>query len=353
MSYRAPTDEMRFVLDTVVGLDRILALPGFEEVTPDLVDAVLAEAARLAETAIAPLDEEGDRNPPVLGEGGVRTSPAFGRAYAAFRDGGWNAVPFPQAIGGQGLPWSVAFAVQEMWQSASMAFGLCPLLNQAAIELLATHADPALRERFLPRLVSGEWTGTMDLTEPQAGSDLGAIRTLATPRPDGSFALSGGKIFITWGDHDLSSNILHLVLARTPDAPAGSRGLSLFLVPKILPDGRANDLRCIGLERKLGIHGSPTCAMRYGEAEDGATGWLVGVPQGGIAAMFTMMNNARLSVGLQGVAIGDRALQRARAYAAERVQGRGLLAAAGESILGHPDIRRMLAEMRARIEAAR
>jgi alkylation response protein AidB-like acyl-CoA dehydrogenase len=351
MSYAAPLAEMRFVLDAVVGLDRVLALPGFEDLSRDLVDAVLEEAARVAGEVLAPLNAVGDRQPPVLRDGAVTMPPGFREAFALWRDGGWNGVPFAPEIGGQGLPWAVAFATNEMWQAANMAFGLCPLLNQGAIEALAEHGSEALKAEWLPKLVAGTWTGTMNLTEPQAGTDLGAIRTMAVPRGDGAWSVTGSKIFITYGEHDLADNIIHLVLARTPEAPAGTRGLSLFLVPKILADGTRNDVACVGIEKKLGIHASPTCTMRFGDA-GGAVGWLVGSLHGGIATMFTMMNNARLSVGLQGVAAGDRAFQRARAYAEVRLQGKGLVAGSG-TIIDHPDVRRMLLTMRAQTEAAR
>ena len=270
-----------------------------------------------------------------------------------YRDGGWNGLPFEAEWGGQGLPWAVAMAVSEMWQSASLAFGLCPLLNQGAVEALQAHGSDEQKRTYLPKLVSGDWTGTMNLTEPQAGSDVGAVRTRAERQADGSYRITGQKIFITYGDHDMAENIVHLVLARTPDAPAGIKGISLFLVPKLLPDadgspGERNDLRCVSLEHKLGIHASPTCVMAYGDA-GGATGFLIGEENRGIEYMFTMMNNARLAVGLQGVAIAERAYQQAaEAYA--RHAGAGPADRRGEPARrssAHPDVRRMLLSMRA------
>jgi alkylation response protein AidB-like acyl-CoA dehydrogenase len=358
--YAAPVQDMRFVLRRVVGLERAAALPGLEETAaPDLVDAVLEEAARLAADVLAPLNRIGDLEGAVLENGVVRTAPGFREAYRTYVEGGWNAVPFDPEHGGQGLPWAVAFAVQEMWQAANMGFGLCPLLNQGAVDLLTEHGSPEQKATYLPRLISGEWTGTMNLTEPQAGSDVGAVRTRAEPAGDGSYRIRGQKIYITYGEHDMVDNIVHLVLARLPDAPPGVKGISLFVVPKFLtgPDGRLgdrNDLRCVSLEHKLGINASPTCVMAFGDA-GGAVGWLVGEPNRGLEYMFTMMNNARLSVGLQGVAIADRAYQQARDYARSRVQSRELggRSADGVPIIRHPDVRRMLLSMRAQTEAGR
>ncbi|MEE8272742.1 MAG: acyl-CoA dehydrogenase [Alphaproteobacteria bacterium] len=356
--YAAPIDDMRFVLNRIVGLDRIAALPGYEDATPDLVDAVLEEAGKLAAGVLAPINAAADRQHSVLENGVVRTPDGFRKAYDQYRDGGWNAVPFDPDYGGQGLPWTVAFAVQEMWQAANMSFGLCPLLNQGAVELLEAHGSAEQKRTYLPKLISGEWTGTMNLTESQAGSDVGAVRTRAV-RDGDAYRIAGQKIFITYGEHDLADNIVHLVLARTPDAPPGVKGVSLFVVPKLLPDaagapGRRNDLRCVSLERKLGINASPTCVMAFGD-NDGAIGHLVGEENRGIEYMFTMMNNARLSVGLQGVAIAERAYQQARDYARTRVQGRALTGGQGGavSIIHHPDVRRMLLGMKAQIAAAR
>lgn len=358
-AYSAPLADMRFALRHLVAPEALAGLPGREAVSPDLLDAVLAEAGKLAAEVLAPLNPVGDRHGAVLENGLVRTPPGTREAYAAYRDGGWNAVPFDPLHGGQGLPWPLAFTVQEMWSSANMAFGLCPLLNQGAVELLAEHGSAAQKATYLPSLVAGTWTGTMNLTEPQAGSDVGAVRCRASPQADGTDLIVGQKIYITYGDHDLAENVVHLVLARRPGAPDGTRGLSLFLVPKLLPDAegrpsRPNDLRCVSLERKLGIHASPTCVMAFGD-RGGAIGTLVGEENRGIAGMFTMMNNARLSVGLQGIAIAERAFQQALAYARERRQGRPLGQSGGApvAILAHPDVRRMLAVARAEIVAAR
>jgi alkylation response protein AidB-like acyl-CoA dehydrogenase len=356
-AYAAPLADMRFVLRHLVGLDRIAALPGREETTPELVEAVLDEAGKLAGEVIAPLNAIGDREGARLENGVVRTAPGFREAYAQYRDGGWNALPFEAEWGGQELPWAVAMAVSEMWQSASMAFGLCPVLNQGAVEALQAHGSDEQKRTYLPKLVSGLWTGTMNLTEPQAGSDVGAVRTKAEKQPDGTYHITGQKIFITYGDHDMAENIVHLVLARAPGAPAGIKGISLFLVPKLLPDadgnpGARNDLRCAGLEHKLGIHASPTCVMAYGD-DGGATGFLIGQENRGIEYMFTMMNNARLTVGLQGVAIAERATQAAEAYAATRIQGKPIGQDTAVPIAAHPDVRRMLLAMRSQTEAMR
>ena len=355
--YAAPIEDMRFVLNRLVGLDRIAALPGYEEVSPDLVDAVLEEAGKLASEVLAPINASGDHEHSVLENGVVRTPKGFKQAYDQYRDGGWNAVPFDPEFGGQGLPWTVAFAVQEMWQASNMSFGLCPLLNQGAVELLQDHGSDEQKRLYLPKMISGEWTGTMNLTEPQAGSDVGAVRTKAWKDGD-AYRIAGQKIFITYGEHDFADNIIHLVLARTPDAPAGIKGISLFVVPKFLvgadgAPGERNDLRCVSLERKLGINASPTCVMAYGD-NDGAIGYLVGEENRGIEYMFTMMNNARLSVGLQGVAIAERAYQQAVDFARTRVQGRAMgNGAAAATIIHHPDVRRMLLGMKAQIEAGR
>ena len=359
--YMAPVQDMKFALEALVGLDKLAALPPYGDVAPDLVDAVLEEAAKLAAEVIGPTNRTGDQVGSLLENGAVRTPPGFREAYAQYAEAGWNALPFDPDYGGQGLPWAVAMAVQEMWQAANMSFGLCPLLNQGAVELLQTHGSELLKSLYLPRLISGEWTGTMNLTEPQAGSDLGALRCRAE-RDGDRYRIHGTKVFITYGDHDLADNIAHMVLARLPDAPAGVKGISLFLAPKFIPDdggapGRRNDIRVVSIEHKLGIMASPTCVMAFGD-NDGAEAWLVGEENKGLAAMFTMMNNARLSVGLQGVAIGERALQQARDYARTRVQGRIDAAAPwaddGQgAIAEHPDIRRELLTMRALTEAGR
>jgi alkylation response protein AidB-like acyl-CoA dehydrogenase len=304
------------------------------------------------------LNHPGDRQGCRLENGVVQTPDGFKEAYARFVEGGWNGVPFDPDYGGQGLPWLVATALQEMWQAANMSFGLCPLLNQGATELLSLHGSKAQKDVFLAKLIEGRWTGTMNLTEPQAGSDLGAVKTRAV-RDGERYRITGQKIFITWGEHDVAENIVHLVLARTPDAPLGSKGLSLFVVPKHLvgPDGGLigrNDLRCVSLEHKLGIHASPTCTMAFGD-DKGAIGYLVGEERHGIELMFTMMNNERLGVGIQGLAIAERAYQQARDYARERVQGReaGADSESPVSIIRHPDVRRMLLTMKAEIEAMR
>ena len=358
MTYAPPLAEMRFALEEMAGLGRLRALDADGHLDHATLDQVLGEAARLARDAIAPLNHAGDRAGSRLDNGVVRTPPGWREAYGAFVEGGWNALPFAPEHGGQGMPWAVATAVHEMWESASLAFALCPLLTAGATDLLQAHGSAEQKARYLPRMVEGSWTGTMNLTEPQAGSDVGALRTRATPDGD-RWRIVGQKIYITYGDHDLTENVVHMVLARTPGAPPGSRGISLFIVPKFLvgEDGRPgarNDLRAVSLENKLGIHASPTCVMAYGD-DGGAIGELVGEENRGLEYMFTMMNNARLAVGLQGVAIAERAFQQARAYALSRVQSRelGSRDPAPVPIVRHPDVRRMLMTMRTGIEAAR
>ena len=357
-AYDAPIEDMRFVLKELAGLPEIAALPGYEDATPDLVDAVLEEAGRLARDVLAPLNHTGDREGATFENGVVRTPAGFPEAYEQYLEGGWGSLPFDPDFGGQGLPWTLATAVQEMWNSANMSFALAPLLTQGAVELLQTHGSEEQKTLYLPHLISGRWSGTMNLTEPQAGSDVGALKTRAQPAGD-HYLITGQKIYITWGEHDCAENILHMVLARLPDAPAGTRGISLFLVPKFLvkPDGtlgERNDLRCVSLEHKLGIHASPTAVMAYGDSE-GAVGYLVGPENQGMECMFTMMNNARLSVAVQGLAIGERAYQQARAFARERIQSRALGARDGPGvpIIQHPDVRRMLMTMKALNEAMR
>jgi 3-(methylthio)propanoyl-CoA dehydrogenase len=360
MDYAAPVEEMLFAIGAIAGADALAGLPGAEHLEPGTMRAVLEAAGAFAAGEIAPLNRTGDIEGAKLDNGVVRTAPGFAQAYKKFVADGWNAVPFAEEHGGQGLPWTLAVAVQEMWQSANMSFGLCPLLTQGAVELLAVHGSADQKERYLAKLVSGEWTGTMNLTEPQAGSDVGAVKTRATrdAAHDGAlgqaYRIKGNKIFITYGDHDMTDNIVHMVLARLPEAPPGPKGISLFLVPKILPDGKRNDLRCVSLEHKLGINASPTAVMAYGDNE-GALGWLIGGENRGLECMFTMMNNARLAVGLQGVAIAERAYQRAAAYAKTRVQSRALSGKAPGpvAIVEHPDVRRMLLDMKSKIEAAR
>lgn len=351
--YHAPIEEMMFVLTEVVGLSNLPEHPDLGVIDADMLESVLEPAAKLASEVIAPLNRPGDEAGATLSDGAVTTAPGFKDAYAEYRDGGWNAVPFSGEYGGQALPWLVAFAVQEMWQAANMSFGLCPLLNQGAVDAIEHHGSQEQKDYYLEKLVSGEWTGTMNLTEPQAGSDLAAVRSKAEPQDDGTYKIFGQKIFITYGEHDFADNIIHLVLARTPDAPEGVKGISLFIVPKFLEDGTRNDVLCTGLEHKLGIHASPTCTMQFGD-QGGATGYLVGEENQGLKYMFTMMNNARLSVGLQGVAIAERAYQHALSYAKERVQGTALSDKSKRvTISEHPDVKRMLMTMKAKIEAAR
>jgi len=357
--YTPPVADMRFVLNEIAGLADLATLPGCEAASPDLVDAILDEAAKLARDVLAPLNRVGDQEGSRLENGVVRTPTGFKEAYRAYVDGGWNALPFDEAHGGQGLPFVVATAVLEMWNSANLAFALCPLLTVGAVELLQAHGSDAQKDLYLGKLVSGEWTGTMNLTEPQAGSDVGALRTRAV-RADGHYLITGQKIFITYGDHDMTPNIVHLVLARLPDAPPGTRGISLFVVPKFMvnPDGslgERNDIRAVSLEHKIGIHASPTAVLAYGDG-GGAVGYLIGEENRGMEYMFTMMNNARLNVGLQGVAIGERAYQQARDFARMRIQGKPLGAARSAGplpIIHHPDVRRMLLGMKAQTEASR
>jgi len=345
MTYAAPLAEQRFVLDTIADIGGLSALPGFEAATPDMVEAILAEAAKLAENVFAPLNRIGDTGGATKDGDEVHLPAGFGEAYQLYVEGGWASLGAHPAHGGQGLPFVLASAVQEQLTSANMAFSLCMMLSQGAIEALQAHASPELQDTYLTKLVSGEWTGTMNLTEPQAGSDVGALRTRADLHSDGTYRIKGQKIYITWGEHDVAPNIVHLVLARLPDAPPGTRGISLFLCPKVLPHGTRNDLRVTGLEHKLGIHASPTCTMAFGE-HDACVGYLVGDEGAGMRAMFTMMNHARVNVGLQGVAIAERAYQGALAFAKERVQGRG-------RIIEYPDVRRMLMTMKANTEAIR
>ena len=358
MTYTAPLADMRFALRELAGLAGVAALPGYEHATDDTIDAVLEEAAKLAGNGLAPLNRDGDKIGATLENGVVRTAPGFAAIYKEFVEGGWNSLPFDPAFGGQGMPWLLATTVQEMWQAANMGFGLVLLLNQGAIDAIHHHGSEAQKAAYLPKMISGEWTGTMNLTEPQAGSDLGQLKSRAVKDGD-HYLVSGQKIYITYGEHDMAENIVHLVLARTPDAPAGVRGISLFIVPKYLPDadgkpGKRNDLRCVSLEHKLGIHASPTCVMSFGD-DGGAVGYLVGEEGRGLSYMFTMMNNARLSVGIQGLAIAERAYQQAAAFARSRVQSKddGSTAPASVSIVHHADVRRMLMSMRAQIEAMR
>ncbi len=340
--YNPPVEEMLFILFDVLGFSH-------DELDRETSEAVLNEAAKLASDVLAPLNKPADLQGARLENGAVKTADGFIEAYKAYCEGGWNAVPFDPEFGGQGLPWALGFPIQEMWQGANMSFGLCPLLNQGAVEAISSHGSEEQKSYYLPKLISGQWTGTMNLTEPQAGSDLGLLRSKAEKQAGGHYKISGQKIFITYGDHDMAENIIHLVLARTPDAPEDVKGISLFIVPKFMEDGSKNAVDPIGLEHKLGIHASPTCTMEF----DGATGYLIGEENMGLKYMFTMMNNARLSVGLQGVAIAERAYQAAKAYAADRVQGKSFDTGERTSIDHHPDVRRMLLDMSAKISAGR
>ena len=359
--YQAPLAEMRFVMTELAGLAQVAELPGFEDATPDTAAAILEEAAKFATGILDPLNRVGDREGTRLAADGKVTTPSgFKDAYRQFCELGWNGLAKNPHFGGQGMPLLVAAAVDEMWNAANMAFELAPMLTGGAIEAIERNGSDALKLAYLPKMVSGEWTGTMNLTEPQAGSDLAAVRTRAEPQGDGSYRLYGNKIFITYGEHDLTSNIVHLVLARTPGAPAGTKGISLFVVPKFVvnPDGSPgarNDVRCVSLEHKLGIHASPTAVLAFGDA-GGAVGHLVGEENRGLEYMFVMMNQARFGVGMQGVAIADRAWQLARSYARERIQGKPAGAAKDAptpGIVSHPDVRRMLMTMRALAEATR
>ena len=359
--YRAPLSDMRFVLTELAGLDQVAQLPGFDEATPDVAAAILEEAAKFAATVMSPLNVVGDREGAKrLDDGTVRTPPGFKDAYRQFCDNGWNGLTKSTEYGGQGLPILLGTAVEEMWHASNLAFNLCAMLTQGAIESIELAGTPSLKEKFLPKMVAGAWSGTMNLTEPQAGSDLAAVRTKAIPQGDGTYKLQGQKIFITYGEQDYTENIIHLVLARTPDAPEGVKGISLFVVPKFLVNtdgslGARNDVLCTSIEHKLGIHASPTAVLVYGD-HGGAVGYLVGEENHGLEYMFIMMNLARFSVGLEGVGIAERAYQRAVAYARDRVQGKVVgmdKGAKATPIIEHPDIRRMLMTMRANVEAMR
>ncbi len=352
MPYRAPVSEIRFVLDNVVGFDQVAATEAFAEATPETVDAILTEAGKMATEILAPLNRQGDLHPARLENGVVRTSPGFADGFQAIADGGWIGMSADPEHGGMGLPITLTMAVNEMVGSACLSLQLNPLMTQGQIEALEAHASDELKELYIPKLISGEWTGTMNLTEPQAGSDVGALRTKAEPNGDGTYAITGQKIYISWGDNDFTENVCHLVLARLPDAAEGTKGISLFMVPKKLPNddgsvGVANTLKVVSLEHKLGLHGSPTAVMEY----DGAKGWLVGEPHKGMAAMFTMMNNARLGVAVQGLSIAEAAMQHAIDYALERRQGR--TADGVDTILHHADVRRMVLSMKVHTFAAR
>jgi len=362
--YRAPVDEIAHTLKSVAGLRKALEAGRFGDLGEDLVDAILAEAGRFSSDEIAPLNEIGDTHGAVLKDGVVTTPPGWKKLYQDWIAGGWNGLTGPEEYGGQGLPMLLSVAALEMWNSGALAFGIGPTLTMGAVEALEKHASDELKAKYLEKLVTGEWMGTMNLTEPQAGSDLNALKARAEPVGDGTYRIFGQKIYITYGEHDFTDNIIHLVLARLPDAPAGTRGISLFLVPKFFVGddgslGERNDAFCSGLEHKLGIHASPTCTMIYGDGkfgdQPGAIGWLIGEENKGLACMFTMMNNARLAVGMQGVAIAETATQKALAYARERTQGRapGHTGEGMSPIIEHPDVARMLMTMKALTQGAR
>lgn len=357
--YVAPLKDIRFVMQELAGLDQVVALPGCEEASPDVIDAILDEAAKFAGAVLSPLNRVGDREGAKWKDTVVTTSPGFKEAYRQFVDNGWNGLGCDPEFGGQGLPKLLSTAVSEMWKAANHAFSLCPMLTQGAIEALMIAGTDAQKLAYLPNLVSGEWTGTMNLTEPSAGSDLAAVRSRAEPVGDGTFRIFGQKIFITYGEHDMTDNIVHLVLARTPNAPEGVKGISLFVVPKFMLNangtlGERNDVFCVSIEHKLGIHGSPTAVLAFGD-NGGAIGTLVGEENRGLEYMFIMMNAARFNVGLEGLGDAERAYQRAVMYAKDRVQGTEVGVRGGPKvpIVKHPDVRRMLMSMRARIEAMR
>ncbi len=358
MSYNAPLKDMQFVINELAGLEEINALPGCEDATPETVDAVLEEKARFCSEVVAPLNVVGDREPSSWKDGEVTTTKGFKEAFRTYAEAGWQGVQHPVEFGGQGLPKLVATPCMEMLNSASLSFSLCPLLTDGAIEALMTAGTRAQQETYLANFISGKWTGTMCLTEPQAGSDLALVRTRAEPQGDGSFKLSGTKIFITYGEHDMAGNIVHLVLARTPDAPPGVKGISLFIVPKFLVNadgslGARNDVHCVSIEHKLGIKASPTAVLQFGD-HGGAIGHLIGEENRGLEYMFIMMNAARFAVGMQGIAVAERAYQQAVQYAKDRVQSRDLAGSPGPvAIIHQPDVKRMLMTMRAQTEAAR
>ncbi|MFD3192021.1 acyl-CoA dehydrogenase family protein [Sedimentitalea sp. HM32M-2] len=356
MSYTAPLQDMRFVLHRLCGLDDLANLPGLEDSTPDMVDAILDEAAKYAAQELSPLNRAGDLAGLGFDNGRVTTPEGWSDAYDTLVEMGWNSPSASPEHGGMGLPFAVNACIQEMFHGANMSFQLCPMLTQGAIEAIEHYASDELKDTYLPKLVTGEWTGTMNLTEPQAGSDLAAIRSTAQPDGD-AYRIKGQKIFITYGEHDLAENIIHLVLARLPDAPAGVKGISLFVVPKFIPQpdgtpGAENDVRCVSIEHKLGIHASPTCTLSFGD-DQGAIGYLVGEANRGLQYMFAMMNNARLNVGIQGIGLSEHAYQDAAAYAAERRQGQAPGVEGSAAIIEHADVRRMLAQMKSRTEAAR
>ena len=358
MNYTPPLRDIRFTLAEIAGMRTVAALPGYEEATPDLVESILLEAANIAANTLAPLNRIGDKVGSKLVDGKVVTPEGWKEAWRTLVEGGWNGVSCSPEFGGMGLPHVLELAVSEMWQSANLAFALCPMLTQGAVNAVALYGSDRQKALYLPKMVSGDWTGTMNLTEPQAGSDLAAVRTRALPEGN-AYKLTGQKIFITYGDHELTDNIVHLVLARLPDAPAGVKGISLFIVPKHIIDEAGsttgpNDVTCASLEHKMGIHGSPTAVLVFGE-KGGAYGELIGEPNRGLEYMFAMMNHARLNVGLQGLSIAERAYQQARDFARQRIQGQplGYNGPGTGAIVHHPDVRRMLLSMKSRIEAMR
>ena len=354
MIYRAPVRDMLFVMKELAGIDAVAQLPGYEDAGYDTAAAVLEECAKFNEGVVAPLNWESDKNPSFFKDGQVTTSPGFKEAFRQFAEGGWQGLQHPADFGGQGLPKLIHAACSEMVNAGSISFALCPLLTDGAIEALLTAGSPEQQSAYIPKMIDGTWTGTMNLTEPQAGSDLSAVRTRAEPQPDGSFKLFGTKIFITYGEHDMARNIVHLVLARVAGAPEGVKGISLFICPKVMDDGSRNDVHCVSIEHKLGIKASPTAVLQFGD-NGGAVGYLVGQENRGLEYMFVMMNAARFGVGVQGIAVADRAYQKAVEYARDRVQSRpvdGSLPRAG-AIIHHPDVRRMLMTMRAHVEGCR
>ncbi|HEY8360654.1 MAG TPA: acyl-CoA dehydrogenase family protein, partial [Ramlibacter sp.] len=359
MTYTAPLKDMLFDIEHLAGLERIAQLPGFEEAGLETAQAVLEECARFNQQVVAPLNVEGDRNPSSWKDGVVTTTPGFAQAYRQYAEGGWQGLQHPQDFGGQGLPKAIGAACGEMLNSANLSFALCPLLTDGAIEALLTAGSDQLKSVYLEKLVTGAWTGTMNLTEPQAGSDLALVRSRAEPQPDGTYKVFGTKIFITYGEHDMADNIVHLVLARIPGAPEGVKGISLFVVPKFMVNadgtlGARNDVHCVSIEHKLGIKASPTAVLQYGD-QGGAVGYIVGEENRGLEYMFIMMNAARYAVGVQGIAVAERAYQQAVAYARDRVQSRPVdgSVAGSATIIHHPDVRRMLMTMRAYTEGCR
>ncbi|HET8929044.1 MAG TPA: acyl-CoA dehydrogenase [Acidimicrobiales bacterium] len=358
--YTPPLADIDFALRHIADLDELATFEEFGHADRESVTAILAEHGRFVATEVAPTNHIGDQEESHLVDGAVITPEVFKKTYRAYTEAGWSAVPFRQSLGGGGFPWVVGTALQDMLNSANMAFAMAPMLTQGAIHALEAHGDEMLQARYLERMVSGEWTSSMDLTEPDAGSDVGNVRTRAVPAADGTYRITGNKIFITFGDHDLTENIVHLVLARLPDAPAGTKGISCFVVPKFLVEddgslGERNDVWCVGVEHKMGIRASPTCALEFGARSDGAVGWLLGEPHAGMRTMFTMMNAARLSVGVEGLGLAERAYQQAVTHAKDRRQGRAVGAPRGERsfIIEHPDVRRMLLTMKSTIEALR